>query len=124
MYEWIVDNNLTPYVAVDTCIQGVMVPEEYIKNDDIILDVSPTSTQNLIINNDALEFKTRFGGIIHNIYIPISSVMAIYAKENEQGMAFSEDEEEFDIENSSETASQKNKPKLKLVTGGIDDNTE
>lgn len=129
IYEWIVDNNLTPYITVDASVAGVMVPKEHIQNDQITLDISAAATSNLIISNDSLEFKARFGGISRNVYVPISAVMIIFAQENDQGMEFPPEEfEEFAVELPEEeyadedqtiiATPQKNKPKLTLVTGG------
>ncbi|CAL7963223.1 Stringent starvation protein B homolog [Gammaproteobacteria bacterium] len=126
IYEWIVDNNLTPYVAVDTNIPGTTVPETYIQDERIVLDISEAATSNLIISNNSLEFKARFGGISHNIYIPISAIMVIYAQENDRGMEFppEEFEEELleeDDDQTTITMSQKSRPKLTLITGGKND---
>jgi stringent starvation protein B len=124
IYEWIADNDLTPYVAVDAGIPGTTVPKEYIEDDRIVLDISAVSTSGLVISNEALEFKARFNGVSRNIYIPIQAVMVIYAQENNKGMAFPP--EEFDSESYEEDdygeidSSQKTKPKLTLVSGGKD----
>jgi len=88
IYEWITDNNLTPYITVDTSIFGTEVPEEYIKEDRITLDISAEATNSLIINNDFLEFKAKFGGVSYDIYIPMPAVMIIFAQENNQGRHF------------------------------------
>jgi stringent starvation protein B len=122
IYEWILDNNLTPYIAVDTSVTGIVVPTKYIEDERIILDISPLAANNLIISNDGLKFKARFNGISHKLYIPISAVMVIYAQENNRGMAFPP--EEYHTESSKEdsqtitTTPTKDKPQLKLVTGG------
>lgn len=127
IYEWITDNNLTPYIAVDTNIARTMVPREYISEGRIVLDISPTATSSLIINNDSLECKARFGGISHTLYIPIAAIMVIYAQENNQGMAFPPEEYDNidDIEKynlSNQTNSVKKHPHLKFVTDELDDN--
>lgn len=127
IYEWIVDNNLTPYIAVDTNIPGTAVPKEYIEDERIVLNISPTSVNNLVINNNALEFKARFSGVSHNLYVPTKAVMVIYAQENNRGMAFPPEEFELPEEESDaeETIpSPKGKPQLQLVPGGKDLNTE
>jgi stringent starvation protein B len=87
IYEWCVDNGLTPYVAafVDDTVK---VPREYVKNNEIVLNVSMDATSNLQISNDYLQFKARFAGTAREIAVPISHVIAIYARENGQGMAF------------------------------------
>ncbi|WP_298933016.1 ClpXP protease specificity-enhancing factor [uncultured Ramlibacter sp.] len=87
LYEWCTDNGLTPYVAVlvdDT----VQVPREYVKNGEIVLNISFDATSSLKLGNDFIEFKARFAGSAREIIVPISRVIAIYARENGQGMAF------------------------------------
>ena len=88
LHEWILDNGMTPYIVVDAGIQGVRVPEDYITNGQIILNVSPTAVSDLAVGVDAIEFKARFGGVPIHVYVPVVAVMAIYAKENGQGMVF------------------------------------
>ncbi|QIL44885.1 ClpXP protease specificity-enhancing factor [Acidovorax sp. HDW3] len=87
MYEWCNDNGFTPYVVVrvDTSVQ---VPREYVKDGEIVLNVSMDATSALHLGNDYIEFKARFGGQPREIIVPISHVTAIYARENGQGMAF------------------------------------
>ncbi len=87
LYEWCADNNLTPYVAayVD---DSVKVPREHVKNNEIVLNISMDATSNLQIGNDFLQFKARFGGVAREIVVPIGHIIAIYARENGQGMAF------------------------------------
>jgi len=86
--DWILDNDLTPYIVVDAGIQGVSVPEDYVTNGQIILNVSPGAVNDLLIDGDAVGFKARFGGVPMQVYVPIIAIMAIYAKENGQGMVF------------------------------------
>jgi len=87
LYDWCTDNGLTPYVAVlvdDT----VQVPREYVKNGEIVLNISFDATSSLKLGNDFIEFKARFAGTAREIMVPINRVIAIYARENGQGMAF------------------------------------
>jgi len=86
--EWIVDNEMTPYLVVDAGVQGVRVPEDYVTNGQIILNVNPGAVSDLCVDDEAVEFKARFGGVPMQVYIPVVAVMAIYAKENGQGMVF------------------------------------
>ena len=87
LYEWCTDNGLTPYVAVS--VDGsVRVPKEFVKNGEIVLNVSFDATSDLRLGNDFIEFKARFGGVARDILVPVDRVMAIYARENGQGMAF------------------------------------
>jgi stringent starvation protein B len=87
LYEWCSDNSLTPYIAayVD---DSVKVPREYVKNNEIVLNVSMDATSNLTIDNEGVRFKARFGGVAREIVVPMDHVIAIYARENGQGMAF------------------------------------
>jgi stringent starvation protein B len=87
LYDWCTDNGLTPYVAVlvdDT----VQVPREYVKNGEIVLNISFDATSSLKLGNDFIEFKARFAGTAREIMVPVNRVIAIYARENGQGMAF------------------------------------
>jgi stringent starvation protein B len=87
LYDWCTDNGLTPYVAVlvdDT----VQVPREYVKNGEIVLNISFDATSSLKLGNEFIEFKARFAGTARGIMVPVNRVLAIYARENGQGMAF------------------------------------
>lgn len=87
LYEWCTDNALTPYVAV-LVDASVQVPREYVKNGEIVLNISFDATSSLKLGNDFIEFKARFAGTAREIMVPVSHVIAIYARENGQGMAF------------------------------------
>jgi len=87
LYEWCTDNGFTPYVAV-AVDASVQVPREFVKDGEIVLNVSYDATSGLNIGNDFIAFKARFGGVPREILVPIERVMAIYARENGQGMAF------------------------------------
>jgi stringent starvation protein B len=86
-HEWCTDNGLTPYVtvAVDAAVQ---VPREYVKDGEIVLNISYDSTVGLQIGNDYLAFKARFAGVARDVMVPVDQVLAIFARENGQGMAF------------------------------------
>jgi stringent starvation protein B len=87
LHEWCTDSGFTPYlaVAVDASVQ---VPRESVKDNEIVLNVSYDATGNLRLGNDTIEFKARFGGVARDIVVPVDHVIAIYARENGQGMAF------------------------------------
>ena len=87
LYEWCTDNGLTPYVAV-MVDDSVQVPREYVKDGEIVLNISFDATSSLQLGNEFIEFKARFAGVARDIMVPIGRVMAIYARENGQGMAF------------------------------------
>lgn len=88
LYDWILENNCTPYILVNAFDDDVQVPLEHVKDGQIILNISPSAVQALMIQDQALEFEGRFGGISKLVYVPIRAVMGIYAKENGQGMIF------------------------------------
>jgi stringent starvation protein B len=87
LHDWCTDNGFTPYVAVHVDA-SVQVPMEYVKNNEIVLNVSFEATSGLKLGNDFIEFRARFGGVPRDIVVPVSHVVAIYARENGQGMAF------------------------------------
>lgn len=95
LYEWCTDNGFTPYVAV-AVDPSVQVPREYVKNNEIVLNIGFDATSSLTLGNEFIEFKARFGGISREILVPINHVIAIYARENGQGMAFPLDAEPED----------------------------
>jgi stringent starvation protein B len=87
LHDWCTDNGFTPYVAVH--VDGsVQVPMEYVKNNEIVLNIGFEATSGLKLGNDFIEFKARFGGSSREIVVPVDHVVAIYARENGQGMAF------------------------------------
>lgn len=121
-YEWILDNNLTPLVAAITTLPEVLVPHEYYAEEKIVLNISPDATHKLRIGNDALEFKAKFGGVSRDIFIPIDAVLAIYARENNQGTVFKQEEPVVSQSTTAINVQQKSQPKLKIVDGGATTN--
>ena len=94
IYEWLIDNQLTPYLMVDAMMPHVEVPERFIEDGKIVLNIEPQAVGALRLGNDAVEFDARFSGIAHHIYVPIQAVKAVYAFENGRGMVFNEEEDE------------------------------
>jgi stringent starvation protein B len=90
--EWIIDNGCTPYILVNALFPGVQVPLEYVKDGQIVLNISPLAVRALSMNNKAVQFQGRFGGMPTDVYIPCSAILGIYAKENGQGMIFETDD--------------------------------
>jgi stringent starvation protein B len=88
MYEWIVDNYLTPHLLVDATRKDVKVPLQYVKDGKIVLNLNPSAVRNLDMGNDWINFSARFSGSSFNIHFPVSAVVGIYARENGQGMVF------------------------------------
>jgi len=91
LYEWIVDNNKIPYIVVSVNADNIKVPLQYAENGRIVLNISQTAAAKLQIDNDYITFSARFSGTPMNIVIPISAVLAIYAKETGAGMVFEEE---------------------------------
>ncbi len=112
--EWLLDNQKTPYILVDADAEGVDVPDQYIDNGKIILNIGPQSVEGLRIENEELTFLARFNGVSQLISIPISSVMAVYAKENGRGMMFKEDEDDSPNPDDNDTKPP-TRPTLKVV---------
>lgn len=119
IYEWLSDNDLTPYLAVKKALHPeCMVPEEYVKDGQIILNINSQAVHALLMGNDAIEFSARFDGVPRQVYVPIDAVTAIYAKENGQGIAFPEESpaDEGSSESPSNSSPKKRgKPNLKIV---------
>ena len=93
MHEWMGDNSHTPHIVVDTSIDGVSVPLEHVKDGKIILNISESAAHNLKLTNDAVSFRARFSGVPFDVWVPMQSVLGIYARETGQGMIFSQDTE-------------------------------
>ena len=87
-YDWLVDNDFTPYLVVNADYEGVNVPIEYVKDGQIVLNLSANATGNLLLTNDFVQFNARFNGVSREIYIPMGAAVAIYARENGDGVMF------------------------------------
>lgn len=94
IYDWILDNNLTPHLLVDTHDPGVRVPTQYVKDHTIVLNIAPTAVRDLQLGNDYIMFSARFSGNNYEIVVPVSSARMIYAKENGRGLVLPDDEPE------------------------------
>ncbi|MDA8561557.1 ClpXP protease specificity-enhancing factor [Gammaproteobacteria bacterium] len=98
-YEWIVDNDCTPYIVINASYPRCNVPTEHIENGEITLNVSPSAIRDLKITNDTVDFRASFSGVVHIINAPVKAILAIYAQENQQGMFFDyEETEDFESE--------------------------
>ncbi len=115
IHEWVVDNDLTPYLMVDGTMRGTIVPEEHLDElGRIILNISSTATSGLLMTNDEITFSARFSGQSMSIVVPTYSVRAIYARENGQGMIFDEGKEPTDSEQGA-----KRRATLEAVATGV-----
>ena len=88
LYEWIVDNDCTPHMLVNSDYPKVQVPAGFSSDGQIVLNVSPTAVRQLHMDNEAISFEGRFGGVPHTLYVPIPAILGVYARENGQGMVF------------------------------------
>ncbi len=123
-YDWLVDNDLTPYIVVDAHVEGTQVPQQHVKDGQIVLNVSPSACANFTMDNQWLGFDARFGGVPMRISVPCVAVLAIYARENGAGTIFTPEESgiaERKEDKSADSSSQgtkpqsKGKPNLKVV---------
>lgn len=92
VYDWISDNNLTPYILVDATVKGVQVPPQVIKDGQVVLNLAMRAVANLDLGNEWVSFQARFSGASQSINIPVQAVLALYAQENGQGMMFPAEE--------------------------------
>ncbi len=122
LHEWIVDNHCTPYLIIDAEFPEAVVPQEHINDGQIILNISLSAVKNLSLGNDAVQFNARFSGVSHHVYVPIDAVMAIYARENGQGMMFGSENETISSPDPSPDgtpppapSAPKSRPKLTVV---------
>ena len=106
LYEWINDNNLTPYVLADASLPGVQVPKSAIKDDKVVLNIAMRAVASLEINNHGISFMARFSGKSQSIFIPIEAVIAIYAQETGQGMMLPLDESQAESHEYSDSLEQ------------------
>lgn len=94
IYEWLCDNELTPYILVDAQQKNTRVPQQFVKDGQITLNIAPQSVHQFHMDNDAMSFSARFSGVPHQLYIPMSALLGIYARENGNGLFF--DPSEYD----------------------------
>lgn len=122
LQEWLLDNDCTPHLAVDVAVKGVMVPQQFISDGQIVLNISPSAVQNFILDDQAISFNARFGGVPMNVYVPMAAVLAVYARENGAGMGFGMEPgaeyyelEELDHEVPEPPKPSSGRPSLKVV---------
>jgi len=120
LYEWIVDCDQIPYVLVDATVAGVQVPQEHIKDGQIVLNMGPNAVQDLVIDDQYVMCGGRFGGKHFELYVPMLAVLAIYAKDTRKGMVFPDEEnltaaERHTHEGDSAPNPRDDKPSLRLV---------
>lgn len=117
LYEWLLDNGLTPHLLVEADAAGVTVPERYVEEGRIVLNVSPSAVQQLQLGNDLISFRARFGGTPMEVRVPPAAVLGIYARENGRGMLFPQEGEPETEESppDPETSPPAGRPSLKVI---------
>ena len=123
LYEWIIDNGCTPHLVVDATLEGVEVPQEHVKDGQIVLNVSPVAVQELSIDDYYVSFNGRFAGISRRILVPMGAMLGVYARENGEGMMFKAETStepqsptpSESGEGSRQASADKKKPALRLV---------
>ncbi len=113
IYDWIIDNQLTPHLLVDAENTDAILPQDYIEDGKIILNLRPEAIQGLTLDNEEIQFNARFSGTAMQIFVPTVAVLAIYAKENGKGMMF--DPEEYDNEAPPPATKKPEKPHLRVI---------
>lgn len=121
LYEWLLDNDLTPHLLVDANHDDVMVPTQFVEDGRIVLNINPSAVINLVMNNEIISFNARFGGRETDVMIPPMAVLGIYARENGRGMLFPDEVEESEDSGPDDTDPTeppdppKGRPSLKVV---------
>jgi stringent starvation protein B len=118
MYQWIVDNGMTPHLLVDVGVEGCMVPAEHVQDGKIVLNIAPMAISGLTLGDDDITFSARFSGKSQSIQAPVQAILAIYARENGQGMMFSENDNVTDASSNdkgNDPDPDKPKPTLRVV---------
>jgi stringent starvation protein B len=114
IYDWIIDNGLTPYILVNAAASGAQVPQEYVDGGKIVLNIGPRAVHHWRQDNDSLSFSARFNGQSRELSIPLRAVLAIYARENGKGMVFDKEEPEPPPEQPKDS-SKPRRPSLQIV---------
>jgi stringent starvation protein B len=117
LYDWICDNHLTPYLLVDATGDDLSIPFDFVEDNRIILNISPSAVRDLDLSNDYINFKARFSGQSMNVYFPVGAVLAIYANENGRGMIFQEEDQELETDKESVSNSEPKKKEDKKKKG-------
>ncbi|ARJ41469.1 ClpXP protease specificity-enhancing factor [Pantoea alhagi] len=122
-YEWLLDNQLTPHLVVDINLPGVLVPLEYARDGQIVLNIAPRAVGNLELGNDEVRFNARFGGVPRQVSVPIAAVLAIYARENGAGTMF-EPEPAYELQDMDELSQGQEETVMSVIDGDRPDDAE
>ena len=115
LYEWILDNDTTPYILVDATYDGIVIPPGIANDGKVVLNLAPQAIKDLDITNEHVAFSTRFSGVAEDIYCPMASLLAIYARENGEGMMFPAEDNGDSTDSNSEAEDKPKGPTLKVI---------
>lgn len=121
LYEWILDNDMTPHLLVDTSRSDTVVPARFVQDGKIVLNISPGAVRGLVLGNERISFNARFGGAAMDVAVPVEAILGIYARENGRGMLFPEEEAHSHGEDAAggdkpeQAKPSKDRPTLKIV---------
>ena len=115
LYEWIVDNGHTPHLLVDAMADGVLVPQDYVKDGQITLNIAPSAVKHFAMGNDTIRFSARFRGLPTDVVVPCGAVMGIYARENGQGMTFAPEDDRPSPPGGGKRQQTASRPQLRVV---------
>ena len=114
LYEWVLDNNMTPHILVNATFPGTVVPEEFVEDGRIVLNIAPQAVRDLCLGERAVQFHARFGGRSLEVHVPVAAVLGIYARESGKGMVFPA-QDEAGAEDGVEARQEGRKPTLTVV---------
>jgi len=115
LFEWLLDNELTPHLLVDAEAEHVVVPTQFVEQGRIVLNISPSAVRDLQLGNTLISFNARFGAAAMDVMFPPTAVLGIYARENGRGMLFAEEEPEPPTDDDPDSRSSRDRPSLKVV---------
>lgn len=115
IYQWIVDNGMTPYLLVDAGDEDMAIPRQYVEDGKIVLNIAPMAVRGLTLGNEEIEFNARFGGQPMEVVIPIANVLATYARENGQGMMFQDENDDRPPPTGGDDKEDSGRPSLRVV---------
>ncbi len=123
-YDWLLDNDLTPHLVVDINLPGVMVPLEYARDGQIVLNIAPRAVGNLELTNEEVHFNARFGGVPRQVIVPMVAVMAIYARENGAGTMFEPEPAYEQLAGDDEAQQVPSETVMSVIDGDLPDDAE
>lgn len=117
LYQWLVDNDLTPYLLVEADREDIVIPSQFVEEGRIVLNISPTAVRSLDLGNQCISFNARFGGVAMDVLVPPAAVLGIYARENGRGMLFPDESagQTDDLPPDTDPTPPRERPTLKVI---------